>query len=213
MNEPTTLPILAIMGRKGGTSKTTLATNLSVEAERNGHTVALIDLDPQASAAKWKDDREAETPAVIEIPASRLEKWLEIAKANGATLAIIDTPAKLDGEELDIIEASSVVMIPCQPSKADVEAIKTTVSLTKSCQKPGFIVLTRVPHNTDLDMHARKVIRSEYEITCAPCQITSRVGYVHAYNSSLSVVELEPNSKNADEIRALYKYLAKQMEI
>ena len=213
MNEHTPMPVISIMGRKGGTAKTTLATNLSVEAERNGHTVALIDLDPQASAAKWTDDREAETPAVIEIPASRLEKWLEIASDNGATLAIIDTPAKLDGEELAIIAASSLVMIPCQPSKADVEAIKSTVSFTKSSQKPGFVVLTRVPPNTDLDFHARKVIRSEYEITCAPCQITSRVGYVHAYNSSLSVVELEPKSKNADEIRALYKYLVKQMEI
>ena len=44
---------IAILSRKGGTGKTMLATHLSVEAERNGHTTALLDLDPQASTAKW----------------------------------------------------------------------------------------------------------------------------------------------------------------
>ena len=47
------MKVLSIVSQKGGTGKTTLATHLSVEAERNGHTTALIDLDPQASAAKW----------------------------------------------------------------------------------------------------------------------------------------------------------------
>ena len=47
------MKVLSIVSQKGGTGKTTLATHLSVEAERNGQTTALIDLDPQASAAKW----------------------------------------------------------------------------------------------------------------------------------------------------------------
>ena len=54
------MKVLSIVSQKGGTGKTTLATHLSVEAERNGHTIALIDLDPQASAAKWGDHREAD---------------------------------------------------------------------------------------------------------------------------------------------------------
>ena len=52
------MKVLSIVSQKGGTGKTTLATHLSVEAERNGHTIALIDLDPQASAAKWGDHRD-----------------------------------------------------------------------------------------------------------------------------------------------------------
>ena len=47
------MKVLSIVSQKGGTGKTTLATHLSVESERNGQTTALIDLDPQASAAKW----------------------------------------------------------------------------------------------------------------------------------------------------------------
>ena len=44
------MKVLSIVSQKDGTDKTTLATHLSVEAERNGQTTALIDLDPQASA-------------------------------------------------------------------------------------------------------------------------------------------------------------------
>ena len=44
---------VALLSQKGGTGKTTIATNLCVAAEREGHTTAFIDLDPQASATRW----------------------------------------------------------------------------------------------------------------------------------------------------------------
>ena len=206
------MKVLSIVSQKGGTGKTTLATHLSVEAERNGHTIALIDLDPQASAAKWGDHREADSPAVVATPASRLKHWLEIAKNNEATLAIIDTPPNTESSILEIAKVLSLVLIPCQPSLADVDAIETTVSLVKISEKPAYVVLSRVPANTDLDFHARKAISTNYNVAVAPCQIGNRVGFIHTYNSGATVGELEPNSKSAGEIHALYAYLAKQME-
>lgn len=106
------MKVLSIVSQKGGTGKTSLATHLFVEAERNGHTTALIDLDPQASAAKWGDDRESDTPAIIATPASRLNHWLEIAEENGATLVIVDTAPNTSYETPDVIKASSSVLIP-----------------------------------------------------------------------------------------------------
>jgi Mrp family chromosome partitioning ATPase len=48
---------VAILSQKGGTGKTTLALHLAVAAEKNGDVAVVIDLDPQASAAGWKDSR------------------------------------------------------------------------------------------------------------------------------------------------------------
>jgi chromosome partitioning protein len=63
---------IAIISQKGGAGKTTLALNLAVAANEGGKTVAIIDLDPQASAASWKDLRSEEQPAVVSAQPARL---------------------------------------------------------------------------------------------------------------------------------------------
>jgi cellulose biosynthesis protein BcsQ len=45
------MKILAIVSRKGGAGKTTIALHLAVAAEAYGLATAVFDLDPQASAA------------------------------------------------------------------------------------------------------------------------------------------------------------------
>jgi len=56
---------VSIIGQKGGTGKTVVAIGLAVAAVRAGMATVLIDLDPQATASKWKDRREDENPAVV----------------------------------------------------------------------------------------------------------------------------------------------------
>ena len=204
--------VVSVHSLKGGTGKTMITTNMAVEAERAGHTVAIIDLDPPATAAKWGDHRDSDSPAVIATPSSRLKHWLEVAHDNGATFVIIDTPPRPDPFLRDVVKASQLVIIPCQPSLADIEAIEPTVMTVQDHQKPCFVVLNMVRSNTGLGIHARKSIK-EYDVMCAPVQIGNRVGFIHAYNSGASITEIEPKSKSANEIRSLYAYLAKQIEV
>src|SRR6202453_3532734 len=82
---------IEILSQKGGSGKTTLALHLAVAAERAGRVAAVIDLDPQASAAGWKDSRSTETPVVVAMPASRLSQALDTARGAGADLALIDS--------------------------------------------------------------------------------------------------------------------------
>lgn len=82
---------LAIISQKGGVGKTTIATALAVAAEKDGKIVAVFDLDPQASAAFWKDTREADTPAVVAIPPSRLQHVLKAARPRPAATWLSST--------------------------------------------------------------------------------------------------------------------------
>ena len=59
---------VAILSQKGGTGKTTLALHLAVAAEKAGQLAAVVDLDPQASAAGWKDSRQAELRLSFRFP-------------------------------------------------------------------------------------------------------------------------------------------------
>ena len=65
------MQVVALVSQKGGAGKTTLAAGLAVSGERAGLSTVLVDLDPQASAAKWGDLRDAETPVVTTAPATR----------------------------------------------------------------------------------------------------------------------------------------------
>lgn len=201
---------LAILSRKGGTGKTTLATHIAVAAEQAGHTTALIDLDPQSSASKWRDNREHETPAVVSTHSERLKHILELAEDNGATLAVLDTAPHTEIAALDAARAADMVLVPCKPSLIDLQAIGSTLDVVRLAGVPGHIVLNAVPARGDLAEQARAAI-GIYDIPCAPCEVGHRIGFVHAYNVGLTVQEFEPRSKATAEIGALYSYIADQI--
>ena len=203
---------LAILSRKGGTGKTTLATHLSVAAECAGHTTALIDLDPQSSAAKWRDNRDGDTPAVIATHTERLRKILKVAEKNGATLAILDTAPHTEIAALDAARASDMALVPCKPALIDLQAIGSTIDIIRLARIPAHIVLNSVPARGDLGDQARRAV-DIYDVPCAPCEIGHRIGFVHAYNAGLTVQEYEPRGKASNEIRELYRYVAKEIGI
>jgi chromosome partitioning protein len=78
---------IAILSGKGGSGKSTIALHLAVAAELRGYSVAVLDIDPQASAATWADSRSSDTPSVPSLQPSRIVKALETAREAGAALA------------------------------------------------------------------------------------------------------------------------------
>lgn len=203
---------LAILSRKGGTGKTTLAVHLAVEAERSGHTVILIDLDPQASAARWKDHRKDDTPFVVATPVSRLAETLSRAKKSGATFAVIDTAPHTETAALDAAAAAEMVLIPCKPALVDLEAIPSTVNVIRIANVPARIVFNAVPSRGNRVDQAREAIKV-FDIPCAPCNIGYRVAFVDSYNAGLTAQELEPRGKASQEIQDLYIYISNEMGV
>ena len=203
---------LAILSRKGGTGKTTLAVHLAVQAERSGHTTVLIDLDPQASAAKWKDHRKDDTPFVVATPVSRLAETLSRAEDSGATLAVIDTAPHTETAALDAASVAEMVLIPCKPALLDLEAIPSTVNVVRIANVPARIVFNSVPSRGDRVDQAREAVKV-FDIPCAPCNIGDRVAFVDSYNAGLTVQEYQPHGKASKEIQDLYAYLSIEMGV
>lgn len=203
---------IAVLSRKGGTGKTTIAIHMSVAAEQAGHTTALIDLDPQASAARWRDNRDEETPAVISAHASRLPETLHLAKEQGATFAVIDTAPHTESAALDAANAAEFVLIPCKPALIDLQAIGSTINIIKIANVPSSVVMNVVPPHGNLAEQARMAI-SHYNIECVPCNIGQRVAFNHAYTAGLTVQEYEPRGKASGEIQELYKYIANKIGV
>ena len=201
---------LAILSRKGGTGKTTLAVHLSVASTLAGYTTVLIDLDPQASACKWSDIRRADAPVVISAQEARLPEVLHKAKQNGVDLVVLDTPPKSDC--LETAEVSDFVMIPCQSAFFEITAIKSTVNAVKMADVPACIVFNEVKHNCSMLVKAQKAV-SVYEIDCAPMIIGDRVAFSHPLADGETAQEFGSDDKAIREINALYKYVSKKLEL
>ena len=116
---------VAIISQKGGSGKSTLALHLAVASSRERDT-AVIDLDPQASAASWADRREAGTPPVLSAHSSRLPfvmKEVEQAEGPQGSLVILDTAPHADRVALDAAKAADLVLIPARATIFDIEPL------------------------------------------------------------------------------------------
>jgi chromosome partitioning protein len=201
---------IAVISQKGGAGKTTLAVHLAVAATAVGQAVAVIDLDPQASATSWKDLRAEETPPVVTTPVSRLAQVLETAAEHGAILAIIDTAPHSEAAALAAARSADLILIPCRPAILDLKAIGLTVDLATLAGKPARVVFNAVPARGTLADEAATAVAS-YQVPIAPVRIGQRAAYVHALTRGQTAQEYEPESKAAAEIKRLYKWTCKQV--
>src|SRR5690349_8947046 len=115
------MKIIAILSQKGGATKTSLAIHLAVAAIQDGKEAMIIDLDPQASATKWKDLRTDDTPVVISAQASRLTQNLETAQAAGAELIFIDTAPHSDSIAAAAARSADLILIPTKCYILDIQ--------------------------------------------------------------------------------------------
>jgi chromosome partitioning protein len=198
---------IAIISQKGGAGKTTLAVHLAVAAEAAGKPCVVIDLDPQASAAGWKDTREGETPVVVAMPHSRLAAGLQAAKDGGAALCIIDTAPHSEGAAMAAARAADLVLIPCRAGILDLRAIGTTAELVKIAGKKAFVLLNALPPRASHILSDAQEAVAIHGIEVAPVTLQQRAAYGHALTAGQTAPEYEPDGKAADEIAALRAWL------
>jgi chromosome partitioning protein len=206
------MKIIAIIAQKGGAGKTTLAVHLATAAAKAGYATAIIDLDPQATAASWGDKRTADGPEVISGHATRLAALIEAAHANGADFLVLDTAPNADQTASLAARAADLVLIPCRPAAFDLEAIETTLSLTKAVGKPAYVVLNAVPSRSGISDEAAASLAGQ-GAQVAPHRLGQRAAFSHGVIDGRTAQEFEPQGKAAAEIQALYKWVCRLVDM
>lgn len=206
------MKIIAVISQKGGAGKTTLAVHLASAAVAAGFTTAIIDLDPQGTAASWGDRRTVGAPEVISGQAVRLPALTTLARENGADIVILDTAPNADQSASLSTRIADIVLIPCRPSTFDLEAIETTFLLTKVAQKPSYVVLNAVPPRSGIGREAADGLRAG-GAQVAPYQLTQRAAFGHSVIDGRTAQEFEPGGKAAEEITLLFSWLCGIVDI
>lgn len=204
--------VLAILGQKGGSGKTMTAINVAEAAAEHGLTPVIIDLDPQANAANWKDRRETENIAVVSSPPSRLKNTLETAAKHGADFVVIDNPGKADSALIDAARVADLVLVPVEPNMFHLETLPAVRDLLRVAgDPPAFVVLNKLhPLATTQADEAKRMIGEVYPFSVCPVHLSQLDVYVTAANSGKTVLEVDPEGKAAAELRKLYKFISSQ---
>ena len=204
---------VAVISQKGGAGKTTLAIHLAAAAQEAGRVALLFDTDPQASASQWAAWRQDRPPEVIDSPPPRLAAKVAQARGQGAELIVIDTPPHADSAARAAVEIADLVLIPCRPSAFDLAAIQTTAKLVQLLKKPAFVVFTAgAPNAPRIYAEAGELVTG-YGTPPCPVAVPDRAAYRHASAEGLSVLEAEPAGRAADDIRQLYDWTCRQLDL
>ena len=203
---------IAIISRKGGAGKTTIALHLAVEAEANGIATAVFDLDPQASAALWSDHRGNQIPAVIPAQAPRLASLLAQAQQQNAHLTILDTAPHSDGIASDAASHADLILIPCRPFSFDLDAIGASIRLARLADKPAVVIINAAPTQGTETAEAIAAIKNAGVEVC-PIVLYQRKAYASRIHEGKTATEIEPKGKAAIETRALLTWLCDKVNL
>jgi len=204
------MQIVAIESQKGGSGKTLTALNLAVAATLAGRTAAVIDLDPQASAAGWFDTRSTATPAVVAVPPARLPHAIQAARDSGADLLLLDTAPHVELTALAAARVADLVLVPCRPGIFDLRSISMTADLVKLANRPGYVILNAVPAGAHRMLNDARRAASMHGLEVSPVAVQQRAVYGHALIVGQTAQEYEPTSKAANEVNELYQWLLLQ---
>lgn len=207
------MKVIAIVSQKGGAGKTTLALHIAVAAERAGLSAAILDMDPQGTAERWSEWRKEEPPAVVAAKATTLARRIEQARGADGDLVVIDTPPLAQTEAREAARIADLILIPCRPSAFDLDAIRITADLANDIRKPAFVVVNAgPPHGTSVYRDVAETVE-RFGLKVAPARLAERAAFRHAVREGKAVLETEPDGKAAEEVGALWTWIAGQLDI
>lgn len=205
------MTVIAILNQKGGSTKTTIATNLAHGLLLAGAKVLLVDADPQGSARDWNQANNATLLPVVGLDRETLPTDLKAISA-GYDFIIIDGAPQIAKLAAAAVKAADVVIIPVQPSPYDiwaasdlVDVIKARQEVTNGKPKAAFLV-SRIIKNTKLSGEVSEAL-SSYGLPVFKSFTSQKVAYPTTAAEGKTVFCESENNPAALEIKAIIQEL------
>ena len=207
--------IVALLAEKGGTGKTTLATNLAGMRAMRSRRVLLVDADRQGSSHFWAE-------AQVSLPLMRVESEVIHGEALGRRLRnlgtryddiIVDTGAGDGIEMASSLASADCAIAPLQPSGVDVATMGLVDGRVAQAREynPGLRTLALLnraptnPRNRD-ESEARNALAACTALEVAPTRVCDRVAFARALTAGQTMMDHRPVSQKArDEMAAVYE--------
>ncbi len=209
--------IVCVGGIKGGSGKTTVATNLAVMRAATGRDVLLIDADDQETASDFTILRNEKMPGGAGYTSIKLAgaavrtETLRLAGKYGDI--IIDTGGRDTASQRAALSVANVLLVPFVPRSFDVWTLEKVSGLVGEMRaaNPGLIAyafLNRAdPRGQDND-DAAEAMKDTPELLFLDMPLGTRKAFGNAAAQGMAVMELKPqDAKATEEMRILYGHL------
>ena len=196
---------ILVLNSKGGSGKSTIATNLAVYYANAGQSVALVDHDPQQSSLDWLELRPEDRPAIAGVDGGAAGS----RAPRGTEISIIDAPAATHGPALtELLKKAQSVVIPVVPSIIDLNAASRFLD---ELVDAGRVINNKVrvatvanrvrensPGRVELEEYLRSVKMRSGRRLPFTALLRNTQNYVHAAERGLGIFEMAPSRVTHD---------------
>ncbi len=124
---------ILVLNPKGGSGKTTVATNLASYFATQGDHPLLMDNDPQGSSTRWLKKRTPEQPLIHGVAAfernSRMTRSFQLRVPPDAAHVIVDTPAAVMAQDMpEFTKNAQAILVPVLPSDIDIHTCSRCIA-------------------------------------------------------------------------------------
>lgn len=209
---------ILVLNPKGGSGKTTIATNLASYFATQGDRPLLSDNDHQGSSARWLKKRKPEQPFIHGVAAaeqnSRLTRTFQTRVPPDAEHVVIDTPAAVPPRDLpEVTKNADVIIVPVMPSDIDIHACSRCIAdllLIAKIKREEYrlgVVANRVKRNTVVYQSLMKFLQTLRIPIIATLRDSQN--YVRAAELGVGLHEMKPQlvAQDLEDWRPMIEWL------
>jgi chromosome partitioning protein len=211
--------IVTVGGIKGGSGKSTVATNLAVIRSQEGHDVLLIDADDQETSSDFTMLRNESieggagfTSIKLTGPAVRTETLRLKEKYEDI---IIDTGGRDTTSQRAALSVSDTLLIPFMPRSFDLWTIDKVAELVEEMRMANpnlgaYTFLSKADSRGSDNDDTADLLKSSERLQFIEPSLGLRKAFSNAAAAGLAVTEAKPqDAKAIEEMMTLYRFIFK----